>query len=218
MEVLACKVALRFVLLLLVIIMTSCRSFMLPYTIVQRANSLHNDKGPVDSEFPPPDAATPNNDDEQSSSQSPLGIDEEFIPFPHADYTANDVVKMCMDTLSHNNDPYRNAGLEVCWNFSSDRCRAAKGGSLEAFIQNTINPIFGSMVDALEWHVVSTGPVIEGTPTRGAMQTVLVEVQPQAGDERRFLWTLQQERRPPRQGCWLVWECLSVDYAFVQTE
>jgi hypothetical protein len=31
------------------------------------------------------------------------------------------------------------------------------------------------------------------------------------------LWTLQQERRPPRQGCWLIHEVLYVKNAFELT-
>jgi hypothetical protein len=34
---------------------------------------------------------------------------------------------------------------------------------------------------------------------------------------RQFLWTLQKERRPPRQDCWLVHEVLFVKNAFSQT-
>ena len=34
----------------------------------------------------------------------------------------------------------------------------------------------------------------------------------------RYLWTLQKERRPPRQDCWLVHEVLFTKNAFQQTE
>ena len=34
---------------------------------------------------------------------------------------------------------------------------------------------------------------------------------------RKFLWTLQQERRPPRQGAWLLYEVLAVDKAIEKT-
>jgi hypothetical protein len=88
---------------------------------------------------------------------------------------------------------------------------------LERFIEFAHNPVFASMVDSEDWTVVSTGPVIAGTPTRGAMQTVLVHVSPSKGNSRRFLWTLQQERRPPRAGCWLVYECIDTDQTFQQT-
>jgi hypothetical protein len=36
-------------------------------------------------------------------------------------------------------------------------------------------------------------------------------------DRRVFLWTMQKERRPPRQNCWLVHEVLHKRNAFLQT-
>lgn len=140
------------------------------------------------------------------------------LPCPNPVLSAEEVVKLCMTHLLSNDDPRQNAGLEVCFVFSSDRCRAAQGGTLEAFIEHANNPTFGSMVDAREWSTANVGSIIAGTATRGAMQTVLVDVKPGDGArDRRFLWTLQQERRPPMQGCWLVHECLFVEAAIHQT-
>lgn len=191
---------------------SSCDAFVLPGRAPVFKRPLYSSD---DAELSP--EASPVAPDEQAADGGFMGIDQDFVPFPHRDFTAPEVVQMCMDTLSHNNEPYANAGLECCFNFSTDRCRAAQGGSLEMFVRHAANPVFASMVNAQEWQVLSTGPLIQGTPTRGAMQTVLVNVQPQQGKERRFLWTLQQERRPPRQDCWLVWECLSVENAFSHT-
>lgn len=144
-------------------------------------------------------------------------VPRERLPGPSPDIDAEGSVKICMDCLLSNNNPRPNAGLEVCFDFSSDRCRAAQGGSLEAFISHASNPTFGSMVNAKEWNQVSKGPIIAGTPNRGAMQTVLVDVKPSSGRDRCFLWTLQLERRPPRKGCWLVHECIFVDNAYALT-
>lgn len=137
------------------------------------------------------------------------------LPAPSASLPPDDAVRLCLDALSVNNEPKDDAGLEVCWNFSSDNCRAAIGGSLEEFIQFANNPVFQSMVDAQEWKTISIGPEIAGTQHRGAMQTFLVEVitTESAKKIRRFLWTMMKERRPPRQGCWLVHECIAVDKA-----
>ena len=48
------------------------------------------------------------------------------LPFPSPDILAENVVTLCMDALSCNDEPKANAGLEVCFNFSSDRCRAGE--------------------------------------------------------------------------------------------
>lgn len=135
----------------------------------------------------------------------------DFLPHPNPDIEAPDVVCLCMDCLRKS----EKEGLEVCFNFSSDYLKAPFGGSLDRFIQHANNPIFASLVKCTEWEIISIGPVIAGTNTRGAMQTVLMDVkQP---EYRRFLWTLQRERRPPRQNCWLVHECLFVKNAYQLT-
>ena len=195
------------------------------------------------------------------------------VSFPHPDLNAEQVAKICMDAL-HCRPPQQS--LEICFNYSSDRCRAAVGGSLKEFIQYASNPVFGTMVNCDGYHIVSVGPIIPGSMHRGAMQTVLVDVQKplnvedivksaqlqqqqppngaqasqqatrrrpsamerreqrlkaEAGEtgkeatgndgvddgRRRFLWTLQQERRPPRQNCWLVHEVLFIKNAFALT-
>lgn len=136
---------------------------------------------------------------------------------PQADMTALEAVTICMGALMQNDRPRENAGLETCFNFSSDRCRASLGGSLEAFVQYASNPTFGSMTNANGYSVLNVGPLIAAGTTRGQMQTVLVQVTPAEGDERKFLWTMQQERRPPRQGFWLVHECIFVENSFALT-
>jgi hypothetical protein len=144
---------------------------------------------------------------------------DDFLPQPHPDRDALDVVNSCMTVLLDRKD----AGLEVCFHFSSDMCRAALGGSLERFRQYSTNPVFGYLLNCSEYEIISVGPVIEGTRTRGAMQTVLMDaLQGPKGDkkpynDRRFLWTLQQERRPPRQGCWIIHEVIYVKNAYLLT-
>ena len=191
----------------------------------------------------------------------PLPTDED-IAFPHSDLNAVEVTKLCMDALKCRPP---NQSLEICFNFSTDRCRAAVGGSLQEFIQYASNPIFGALVNCDDYDIVSVGPLIPGGKHRGAMQTVLLDVtqkmtvggalratqetqqkkRPTAeeraaerkrqrlndenGDivmdnggviddgKRRFLWTLQLERRPPRQNGWLIHEVLFIKNAYELT-
>lgn len=48
------------------------------------------------------------------------------LPFPSPNIEPEDIVTLCMEALTNNDDPKVNAGLEVCFNFSNDRCRAGK--------------------------------------------------------------------------------------------
>jgi hypothetical protein len=141
---------------------------------------------------------------------------DDMLPRPHPDIVALEVVHLCMDTLMNKGNK-NNEGLKVCFDFSSDFLQAPFGGKLDAFIQHAKNPVFASLVQCTHYEILSIGPNIPGTSTRGAMQTCLMAVQSPGSEERRFLWTLQRERRPPRQGCWLVHEVLFVKNAFQLT-
>ena len=142
----------------------------------------------------------------------------DFLPNPNPSLTALDVVSACMTTMLEHQDE----GLEVCFNFSTDNCRAALGGSLEEFKNYAENPVFGYLIKCADWEIVSIGPEIPGTATRGAMQTILInakQAHTTKGDDgsRRFVWTLQKERRPPRQNCWVVHEVVYVNNAWALT-
>lgn len=179
------------------------------------------------------------------------------ITCPNPHLNALDVVTICMNAMTTH---ISSESLEINFNFSNDRCRAAVGGSLEEFMQYAANPVFAQLVNCGDYKIINIGPMIAGGQQRGEMQTVLVEIKKgitvkdavKAGVEmqrrkrpsieerlrdrelekrgntdhlmpfddgtRRFLWTLQKERRPPRQNCWLVHEVLCTKYSFQQTE
>jgi hypothetical protein len=176
----------------------------------------------------------------------------DFLPSPNTVFTAENVVFACMDTLMQD----QVQGLEVCYAFSSDRCRAAIGGSLDRFQEYAKNPIFSYLIHCSEWNILRMGPIIPGTNHRGAMQTCLMSVRsstesssllssspsssslftfppslssspnddenttptsPLTYSDHRFLWTLQQERRPPYESCWMIHEVLFVKNAYQQT-
>lgn len=142
--------------------------------------------------------------------------EDDSVPQPDPIYSDEAVVALCMNALGRNDDPIPDAGLRTCWNFSSDMCRAAVGGSLADFLKYARNPTFAQLVDHESWSG-KLGNRIPATQTRGALTTNMVTVQTNRGQERKFLWTLQQQRRPPDQGCWLVHECLYVENAIEQT-
>jgi hypothetical protein len=84
------------------------------------------------------------------------------------------------------------------------------------------SPVFSTMVNCAAYELESdTLTLIPGTATRGAMAKCVVVVTPStsafASGPRRFLWTLQQERRPPRAGEWLLYEVIAIDNAIMQT-
>jgi hypothetical protein len=172
----------------------------------------------------------------------------DLLPSPNPTLTALDVVTLCMDTLIQNRHDTK-IGLEVCFTFSNDRCRAAIGGNLIDFFQYATNPTFTYLTSCSSYSVIAMGPIILGTTHRGSMQTILIEIipsistsmtsslvslsnqnrvnnkplkppEPTPNDDqvpRRFLWTVQQERRPPFRGCWMIHEVLYTKNAYQQT-
>ena len=112
------------------------------------------------------------------------------MPQPDPIYSDEAVVALCMNALGRNDDPIPDAGLRTCWNFSSDMCRAAVGGSLADFLKYARNPTFAQLVDHESWSG-KLGNRIPATQTRGALTTTMVTVQTNRGQERKFLWTLQ---------------------------
>lgn len=179
------------------------------------------------------------------------------INLPNPQLDALQVATICMNALQSQRPEQ---SLELCFNFSSDRCRAAVGGSVEEFLQYAANPVFGKLVHCDNYEIASIGPIIQGSQVRGDMQTILIDIKkgmtvndalnevveskrnripieerirqkdaelrgevlplepsPDKVKPTRFLWTMQKERRPPRQNCWLVHEVLFVNNAFSQT-
>ena len=126
--------------------------------------------------------------------------EDDSVPQPDPIYSDEAVVALCMNALGRNDDPIPDAGLRTCWNFSSDMCRAAVGGSLADFLKYARNPTFAQLVDHESWSG-KLGNRIPATQTRGALTTTMVTVQTNRGQERKFLWTLQP-----------VWKSRSLGY------
>lgn len=102
----------------------------------------------------------------------------ELVARPTPELDGLQVVNICMEALQ---EKTANAALEVCFGFSSDRCRAAVGGTLEEFVRYADNPVFGTLVNCDTYKILSVGPIIPGASSgmgarRGEMQTFLVEI------------------------------------------
>lgn len=141
---------------------------------------------------------------------------------PSKDLEPREVVDVLMLALQHNDEPSTDSGFATCFAFADEMCRAAVAGSgghatLEDFVHYAKNPTFLTMVNCVRYDFVGDCNVIPGSQTRGALATQMVEVETKDNRKRQFLWTLQQQRRPPYQGMYLVRECLAKDRAIYKT-
>eukprot|EP00977_Amphora_coffeiformis_P012827 scaffold3240_cov187-Amphora_coffeaeformis.AAC.22 len=157
---------------------------------------------------------------------------------PSPDLSPETVALTCCRSLQWVDYPTESAGLARCFPFFTFECRKAVtarqgGNTVERFQQyGVLSPALQPFMGA---HRIDFG---EGTytgahpPMRGAMVSFAVEiqvapvlaVQHPSGMERKgvvatpaavhMVLRLEQQRRPPNQGCWLVREVLDVRHAF----
>ena len=156
-------------------------------------------------------------------------------PSPTLD--ASDVCLAICRGLQHVDVPTQDRGFERLFYFATYECRAALTArrgkeTLERFVEEcTTRPSQAlSPLVRCGAFTLDEATMIEGTPTRGALATIVVALQqPSAfrfasgferpkdtegspyaasGDSELVRFTLQKERRPPLQDCWLVKEIL----------
>jgi hypothetical protein len=151
---------------------------------------------------------------------------DDELPTPDPDLPPLRIVMHCMDQLKAADITSMQRACECNWAFSNHMLRGVFGGSLETFCKwARENPTFTCMVGCFGYTIEQDTVVeIAATPTRGAMFKVVVTVQPSRlirgmglRPPRRYLWTLQCERRPPLLDCWLLQEVLAVDRAIELT-
>lgn len=156
---------------------------------------------------------------------------------PHPDHTPEQVAVACCRSLQWVDYPSPSAGLKRCFDFFTFECRKAvtarQGGqTVERFceygvLSPALQPFMGAQrVDIGDVTITPAKP-----PLRGALASFPVTIrgatalslQHPSGMSRagvaappvtRMVIRLEQQRRPPNQGCWLVREVLDVRHAF----
>ncbi|CAN0358805.1 unnamed protein product [Laminaria digitata] len=91
------------------------------------------------------------------------------------------------------------------FDFSSGMCRRAVGGTAESFIKEARYSVFGATVDCESFDLAPMQTVGDRFATQ------VVSVVASDGRRRRFLWTLERQRRPPDAGKWLIYGVVSSD-------
>ena len=151
---------------------------------------------------------------------------------PSPDLAPTQIVEACFGGLQTPDEPLPDAGYERLFHFCTYTCRKAitarmGADSLANFTKHTeLSPAVQPFTRAARIRIVDEPTIIAGTPTRGPMATVGVDVfiapsfrhasgyekESDAPEALRFAIRLQQERRPPKN--WLITEILDTRYAF----
>ena len=151
---------------------------------------------------------------------------------PSPDLDPIEIVNVCFGGLQQPDEPLPDAGYERLFYFCTYTCRKAitarmGADSLSNLTKHTeLSPAIQPFTRAASIRIVEEPTIIAGTPTRGPMATVGVDVfiapsirhasgyekESDAPEALRFAIRLQQERRPPKN--WLITEILDTRFAF----
>ena len=80
------------------------------------------------------------------------------------------------------------------------------GVELDHFLATAASPAVGAMDKCHSVRLVGEPTINQGSMTRGALGQQLIEVLTAEGATEQFLVKLEQQRRPPLEGCWTVQE------------
>ena len=86
-----------------------------------------------------------------------------------------------------------------------------QGGVTEAYFKENANHPLLCLLECQAFAVVGEPTLIEPTMTRGGLGTAKLQVDMPEQPPRNFLVSLEQQRRPPLAGCWLIKEALALE-------
>ena len=156
---------------------------------------------------------------------------------PNPELDPETVAVTCSRALQWVDYPTKSAGLERCFQFFTWECRkvvtARRGGdTVERFCQHgLLSPALQPFMGAYRIDIGNVTLTPAQPPLRGALASFPIVIQGapifsaqhMSGMERNgvgippethMVMRLEQQRRPPMQGCWLVREVLDVRHAF----
>lgn len=138
-------------------------------------------------------------EDEGHSEAEGSTVDQ---PEPSPMRSAEDVVRIQVEALRHNDHPHEDAGIETAWRFASPANRATTG-PYSAFRRMVCNETYGPMVDHREGTI---GPV----EVREDRATAEVALTGPNGRSRTFRFRLSKSHDGDLDDCWLTDAVLQV--------
>jgi hypothetical protein len=128
------------------------------------------------------------------------------LPQPSTDQQPADVVRIVIEALAKNDEPYSNAGIATTFAFASP-ANKINTGPLPKFTQMVRTPAYGIMIDHVE-HEFSEVVLMESDAYQ------MVRIRGMKGDEAIFAFRLSQQAGGKYDGMWMtdaVWPVASGD-------
>ena len=115
---------------------------------------------------------------------------------PHPSLSPLDVVKIVMNALQKNDEPSKNRGIAVTFNFASPANKNVTG-PIERFVNMVSGPVYGQMVDHL-------GAVYEKIKIKGDSASIDVIIKVVSGKFVGFRFLLTKQRDNEFDGTWMT--------------
>jgi hypothetical protein len=118
------------------------------------------------------------------------------LPEPTSSLSPKEVVRLQVEALGANDEPYDGAGVETAFNFASPANRRTTG-PLRRFRTLFDTPTYGPMID----HQGATYSAVQRNDGEARVGVIL-----ETGDGRRvgYLFRLSRQSGPPHDGCWMT--------------
>jgi len=132
--------------------------------------------------------------------------DEGELPQPGADLQPQDVVRIVINALAHNDRPFTDAGIATTFAFASP-ANKVNTGPLQKFTQMIRTPVYGIMIDHLE-HEFSEVVLMDNNAYQ------MVKISGSSGTEVIFAFRLSQQLGGEFEGMWMtdaVWPVATGD-------
>jgi len=115
---------------------------------------------------------------------------------PHPSLSPLDVVKIVMNALQKNDEPSKNRGIAVTYNFTSPANKNVTG-PIDRFVNMVTGPVYGKMVDHL-------GAVYEKIKLKGNSASIDVIIKVASGKFVGFRFLLTKQRDNEFEGTWMT--------------
>jgi hypothetical protein len=125
------------------------------------------------------------------------------LPQPHPDLGPDDVIRIVLDALQHNDQPGPDCGIRTTFNFASPANRASTG-PLSRFAEMVKTPVYGLMIDFRE-------ATQEPIAVSGDHARQIVHITGSDGTAAAFVFEQSRQSKPPFHDCWMTDSVLPVE-------
>ncbi|MFQ5961546.1 MAG: DUF4864 domain-containing protein [Candidatus Methylomirabilales bacterium] len=115
---------------------------------------------------------------------------------PSPDYSPDEVIRIQLEALADNDNPHKDAGIEVAFRFASPANKMVTG-PLDRFIRMVHNPVYRAM---LHYQAARYGELqLQGNQ---AMQSVILTAA--NGEHVGYVFILSRQKGAPCDECWMT--------------